>query len=49
MGGGGNKFLYMLWRSFMQALVSEREDLVFDPFGDGQPVQRPQDWDNVLS
>ena len=53
-GGGGrererDKFLYILWRSFMQALVFEREDLVFDPFEDGQPVQRPQDWDNVLS
>ena len=30
----------------MLALVCEREDYVFDPFGDCQPVQRPQDWGN---
>ena len=28
---------------------SVREDLAFDPFGDGQPVQRPQDWCDTLS
>ena len=29
--------------SFTQVLGCEKEDLVCDPFRDGQPVQRPQD------
>ena len=33
----------------MHALVCETGDLVFDPSGYGHPVQRQQNWGNMLS
>ena len=35
--------IQLLHRSFMHELARERECFILDPFGDGHPLQRPQD------
>lgn len=46
--GLGNKFMQILWCGFMHTVICETDDFVLNPFGDRQPVQRPQDSGDVI-